>query len=138
MPAIDPIQEAQDKADAEKVAATRMAARIQASRDQCHLIHLAAASGKVALVKRQTALDIDVNRMTTVDEYTPLHIAVSLDHMSVAAFLLSRVRTIDVDRTDRYGSTALHHCATNNTAAIAKLLIETGGAKVDLLNRAGR
>ena len=79
MPSVDPIQEAKDKADKEAAAAAVMVSscaamphtvqsltlsllshnqekRIKASRDQCHLIHLAAASGEVRRVRMQTSL----------------------------------------------------------------------------------
>ena len=69
MPSVDPIQEAKDKADAEKAAADLMAKRIQASRDQCHLIHLAAASGEVDAT---TQLAVEQTEMIKAGRIRPL------------------------------------------------------------------
>ena len=57
---------------------------------------------------------------------TPLHFAAQAGHVEVVSFLLSKVRTIQIDPVNRLGFTPLMKAAIQGRVKCSKLLLFSG------------
>lgn len=106
-------------------------ARLLRNEDERTLLHVAAASGRVEVVKRIAEGASDTKGLVNVTDeegWSPLHSAVSGGRDAVVEVLLAL--GADVGAANKGGRTALHYAASKNHVEIAHMLIKSG-AKVN-------
>ncbi|KAG0594602.1 hypothetical protein M758_UG092100 [Ceratodon purpureus] len=106
-------------------------ARLLRNEDERTLVHVAAASGRIEIVRRIVEGASDGKGLVNVcDEegWTPLHSAASGGRDAVVEVLLAL--GADVGAGNVGGRTALHYAASKNYVEIARMLIKAG-AKVN-------
>ena len=72
-------------------------------------------------------------------EVTPLMIALEFNHSDIVSWLVSKV-TVDVDRQNRNGNTALHYACrySSDGVIVAKIAARMKDENVNLINREGK
>ena len=89
-------------------------------------LHLAARDDNISICKllmKYPQLDLTpVNKMGK----TPLHLACANEKPNVAAILINKMKTEQVNLLDLQGRTALHECANNLTGSLARYLVRHG------------
>jgi 26S proteasome non-ATPase regulatory subunit 10 len=106
-------------------------ARLLRNEDERTLLHVAAASGRVGVVKWIAEGVSDAKGLVNVSDeegWTPLHSAASSGRDAVVEVLLAL--GADVGAANQGGRTALHYAASKNHVEIAHMLIKAG-AKVN-------
>ncbi len=80
----------------------------------------------------EDVLDIDYN-MADNEGNTPLHYAAQAGHVEVVSFLLTKVRTIQVDPINNYGFTPLMKAALQGRIKCSKLLLFSGKRRLSFI-----
>lgn len=86
-------------------------------------MHYAARYTKTDLIMRSMiAKGGDVNAVSTVEKFTPLHLAVKERHYSLVHLLCNAGARVDAQ--DRHGNTPLHHATKMTSYEMVKILLQ--------------
>ena len=89
---------------------------------QISVLHIAAAMGNLAVVRRALNTGNDINGADNITGFTPLHYAIEKDQPAITSFLL-RQTDIDISIDDNNGNNALHLAAKKGDIALFRQLI---------------
>eukprot|EP00953_Heterococcus_sp_UTEX-ZZ885_P022151 12284-Heterococcus_DN1.PRE.1 len=95
------------------------------------LIHYAAASGNLAVVKWLQTLGLNARAVSGEEHLLPLHCACEFNHVHIVKYMLALPGAADdIHARTSQGQTPLHSAATHGADSVVQLLLERG-ADVD-------